>query len=255
LAAPESKTSVDAPIEPSDREAMGRLWSRIAEGDQKARLEVMTSHLGLVKSIAWDVYEKASLGYLEIRDLMQLGAVGLLESISRFEYERGGSFAGFASKRIHGAMLNGLEQYSEYHAQSTFRRRVRKERIDSLAEFGKKDAGNDAFMQMVEATLGLAIGCLLEDTSMYVDEGRNASQNYLGTGELATISDSLRALVSELPEPDRQVIEMHYLAGLPFSKVATLLGLSKGRVSQLHGRAIKSLRILQGRRVSFNAML
>ncbi len=211
------------------------------------------SNLDLVKSIAWDVYRKASLGYVEIRDLIQLGVVGLLESISRFDPAAETSFAGFASKRIRGAMLNGLEKQSEYHAQSAFRRRIRRERLESLAKFGgAADGPSDVFMQMVETALGLAVGYLLEDTTMYVDENRSVGQSYASAGEMAAVSESLKSLVSMLPEPDRQIVELHYFGAVQFSDIAEMMRLTKGRVSQIHARALKVLRKLQSGKIGFN---
>jgi len=237
-----------------DQGANVGLWRRLVEGDQTARRELVMAHLGQVRSIAWDVYEKANLGYLEIRDLMQLGVVGLLEAITRFELSRGVSFAAFAAKRIRGSMLNGLEKHSEYHAQSAFRRRIRRERVESLSgAHGSPSGGSDVFMQMVETAVGLAVGCLLEDTAMYVDESRNADLHHAGTRELSSISASLRSLVALLRDPDRQVIELHYLAGLPFSEVASMLELSKGRISQIHARALQALRSFQSSKTGFVA--
>jgi RNA polymerase sigma factor for flagellar operon FliA len=235
-------------------DASAQAWRRFAGGDIAARRELVMSNLALVRSIAWEIYQKASLGYVEIRDLIQLGVVGLLESISRFDPASGTSFAGFASKRIRGSILNALEKQSEYHAQSAFRRRVRRERLESLSKFGEDaDKSSDVFMQMVETALGLAVGYLLEDTAMYVDENRNAGESfYPSAGELAIVSESLRALVSKLAEPDRQVIELHYLGAVQFSDIADILGVTKGRVSQVHARALKALRKLQSGKAGFN---
>jgi RNA polymerase sigma factor for flagellar operon FliA len=55
--------------------------------------------------------------------------------------------------------------------------------------------------------------------------------------------------VEALPEPERTVVRQHYLHDLLFSQIATMLGLSKGRVSQIHKSALsrlsKSMRVLR----------
>jgi RNA polymerase sigma factor for flagellar operon FliA len=52
----------------------------------------------------------------------------------------------------------------------------------------------------------------------------------------------LHRRVTELPEPERSVVRQHYQHDLPFAEIADLLGLSRGRISQLHKSALGKLR-------------
>jgi RNA polymerase sigma factor for flagellar operon FliA len=54
--------------------------------------------------------------------------------------------------------------------------------------------------------------------------------------------ERLLALMRQLPEPQRQVLEWHYLQGHPFDALAARVGLTKGRISQLHRAALDTLR-------------
>ena len=60
--------------------------------------------------------------------------------------------------------------------------------------------------------------------------------------ELRCLMKSMRSLVDQLADPEGQIIRHHYFHGMQFSDIADLLGLSKSRVSQLHGRALNELR-------------
>lgn len=218
------------------------LWARWRQSaDQAARSALVERYMELVRIIAAAIYRSANYGYVEFRDLVQLGVVGLLESIARFEPRTGGSFAGFARKRIRGSILNGLEEQSEHHAQIAFRRRMRKDRTDSLAESAKVNHRSSPFLQMVEIATGLAVGHMLEGTAMYVDPTPERGA-YSDCSEVHASAESFRYLLAKLPVMQAKVLELHYLNGIQFDEVAALMGLSKGRISQLHSAAILALR-------------
>jgi len=48
--------------------------------------------------------------------------------------------------------------------------------------------------------------------------------------------------VADLSEQERTVIRYHYLQEVPFSEIAALLGLTKGRIAQIHKQALGRLR-------------
>lgn len=214
--------------------------------DLSARERLVTIHMGLVRSISASIYRAHSLGYVDFAELVQLGSVGLLDSIARFDPAHGVSFAAFASKRIRGEILTGLEQTSEVHAQLGYRRRIRKERTASLADSAKAQHGTDVFLQMVDLALGLAVGHMLEGTLMFVDERHEPATE--ASVQVRETSQGFARLIDRLPEAERQVLRYHYLQGFSFTAVAELMGLSKGRISQLHSKALKSLRVLHRNR-------
>lgn len=218
------------------------LWVRWrSSSDQAARGVLVERYMHLVRIIAAAIYRSANYGYVEFRDLLQLGVVGLLESIARFEPRAGASFAGFARKRIRGAILNGLEAQSEHHAQLAFRRRLRKERTKSLMDGAKANHRSSPFLQMVEIATGLAVGHMLEGTAMYVDPASERG-TYNDNSEVHASAEAFRYLLGKLPAMQAKILDLHYLNGVQFDEVAALVGLSKGRISQLHSAAILTLR-------------
>ena len=52
----------------------------------------------------------------------------------------------------------------------------------------------------------------------------------------------LRGALANLPEQEAVVVRQHYDHGLPFAQVAQLMGLSRGRIAQLHRAALERLR-------------
>lgn len=60
--------------------------------------------------------------------------------------------------------------------------------------------------------------------------------------ERSLMSTRLRAAMRQLPERSRLLIQAHYFEHLPFKTLADRLGVSKGRVSQLHHAALADLK-------------
>ena len=52
--------------------------------------------------------------------------------------------------------------------------------------------------------------------------------------------------ISQLPEPERTIVQMHYFQGARFKEIGALLGVSEPRVSQLHTRAMGQLKKILG---------
>jgi RNA polymerase sigma factor for flagellar operon FliA len=60
--------------------------------------------------------------------------------------------------------------------------------------------------------------------------------------ELKQLQQRVRAMVHDLSDQERLVIHRHYLLGISFEEIAEALELSKGRIAQIHRKALRSLR-------------
>jgi len=220
------------------------LWeSMTSRRDHLVRARLILHYLPFARYMARAVQHGAGTDYLSPADFVQFATIGLIEAVDRFDPSHGAPFRAFAEKRIRGAILNGIADASEMHAQLSYRRRLRRERMQDLA--AAKDAKqSDVFANMVEMALGIAVGYMLEGTTMFQQAPDGATLGYGDSGELAARSDMFQALVSHLPDMERAVVELHYWHNLQFSDVASTLGLSRGRISQLHAHALSTLRQL-----------
>lgn len=173
---------------------------------------------------------------------MQLGMVGLLEAIDRYTPARGVRFETFATYRIEGAILNGLPSYSELQRQLALRRDLARERAASLRDAdGQRD--RSALERLADLAISLALGFALEDSGLaYETEGPAEADNAYARVELAQLRRQLAELTGQLPEAEHRVIFRHYFQQQPFDEIAGGMGLTKGRISQLHHAALKRLR-------------
>jgi RNA polymerase sigma factor FliA len=243
----------DAPVAPPrrlqtmntmDEEEERALWRRLREeGDTSAREIILMHYLPFAKILAAKVYSRRRHDEFEFGEYVQFGTVGLLESVSRFDPERGVKFKTFAGRRIIGSILNGLEHLSEKQEQISFRHRLHSQRLESIR--GKQPDGSNSeelFGYLAQVAIGLALGYILEDSGMFQKRNSSYMSNGYASVETSQLRERMNSLLDKLPERERRVLKYHYMNHVPFEEIAGILSVTKGRVSQIHKHAIELLR-------------
>jgi RNA polymerase sigma factor for flagellar operon FliA len=217
-------------------------WRRFAvTRDGRLRERLFERYVGFAKALARRHARRSALRADMREDLEQLAYRGLLEAIDRFDPARGSGFLGFAKPRINGSIVDGIGTLDEDAARVRFRVRRERERLMSLTDNGEiKPAPTQRLSDLVTE---LALGLMLEQTiskagSPLVGNSDNGFDNLAWRETQALLGQR----VGELPEPEQTVVRQHYLNGLLFVEIAAMLGLTKGRVSQLHSAALIKLR-------------
>jgi RNA polymerase sigma factor FliA len=236
--------SSDLQKEPDGKEAA--LWMAFrSHGSTAAREQLFTHHAAFARNIARRHFRERSRGDIDLHDFYQLAYTGLLESLDRFDPRRGTPFRPFAAHRISGSISDGILRMSEVREQMSWRQRLYRERMQSAGETGTVQ---EPIEKLTEIVVGLALGFMLEGTGLFVpdENGRtdvhpNAKTAYdsLAWKEMIT---QLKTELQRLPEREQAILQKHYIDGVGFDGLSSLLGISKGRVSQIHRAALVVLR-------------
>lgn len=254
---------------PETPELAGTLWERWRKDrDDAVRNDLVRHYLPYARMMAATLYGRRTHDDVEFADYLQLAHIGLIEAVERFDPTQGAQFKTFATKRVQGSMLNGLIRLTEKNQQISISMRLRQERMDAIKEAavseslgtsGKGEAGAAAsprnpdklFKYLAEVGIGIALGVLLEDTGMVDAEAFDSSAHapspevsYFRKTEILQLRSVLRGLVEQLSEQQKTVIRHHYLQEIPFDEIATLMKVTRGRVSQLHRQGLLRLREL-----------
>ncbi len=157
-------------------------------------------------------------------DLIAAGMIGLWDAIRRQAGHYDEGFEYYARVRIRGAILD------ELRAQDWLPRRAR-------AALHSPDANSIAPLSVIR----------LEDISEW-EKCRAMSSAASSSSETALqdkrVGEALAKAVELLPARERHIVSMHYFKGVKFKSIGTQLGVSEPRISQLHSRAMKHLRLL-----------
>lgn len=218
------------------------LWRRLRfEQEARCREMLFNTYQALARAIAASEFRRRPAYGLERADFQQLACGGLLEAIDRFDPLRGAPFDAFAKHRIRGAIADGLARSSEAGAQYSHRRRAEVERLRSLSA---EIDSSDSIAALSDVAAALAIGLVAEGAKL-IDETPGGEDRGLDAYEGVSWRDTQLSVLREidrLPDAERTVLQQHYVNSVPFVQIAQLLGVSKGRVSQLHRSAMMRVR-------------
>src|SRR3954468_3185376 len=121
------------------------LWRELrATGDAALRERLLVLHLPYARTIAATLYARRFHDEIEFGDYLQLARVGMLEAVDRFDPARGVQFRTFASRRMQGAILNGIERLTEKQQQIAARQRLRADRVAGVKAIALQQAGAGA---------------------------------------------------------------------------------------------------------------
>jgi len=193
-----------------------------------------------------------------MEDIIQVGTIGLIKAIDRFELARGVEFPTFAMPTIVGEIKRFFRDTSW---SVRVPRRLQELRLD-LAK-----AGDELAQKLDRAPTVAELAERLELTKDEVVEGMAASNAYTASsldaqpeeddaeGALADrigyedhglegieYVESLKPLIAELPPRDRQILSLRFVAGLTQSEIGDELGISQMHVSRLLSRTLMRLR-------------
>jgi RNA polymerase sigma factor for flagellar operon FliA len=220
------------------------LWAAARAGDAQARARLIEGFLPFARIMAAKLYAARIDHDVEFEDYLQYATIGMIESVDRFDPAFGAQFKTFAAHRIQGAVSNGLEQLSEKRQQVATRKRLLAERRDNAG--AALDPGGDLFQQLADVAVGLALGFVLDGAGDAAEPEEPVPAHPYGAIEMAQLRTRLQALLSTLPQRERLVIKYHYLNQVPFNQIADSMGITKGRVSQIHHNALALLRKAMG---------
>jgi len=102
--------------------------------------EAVELYGGWIKQVALHV--KARMPWAELDELIQWGVVGMLEARERFQPDKGQSFKAFVTKRVRGAMLDGLRREGTHQ-------RHRNEASQEMAGVGEPAAPDDPLREVI----------------------------------------------------------------------------------------------------------
>ena len=226
------------------------LWPAYrATRDESVRARLVVQYMEFARMLAARMYGRRTYEGLEFDDYLQLARVGLLEAIDRYDPDGGAKFETFATRRINGAILNGIATYSELQEQVAARRRVEAERLDGL--HGEAPRHGDAaalFAYLADLAVGLAVGFALEGTALVHDDSASSTSHPYDGLALKQMRTRLKEVLATLPDRQRKVLTWHYLEQRSFDEIGAALNVSRGRISQLHKQALDALRQQWGNR-------
>ena len=215
------------------------LWPTKDEHWPRKRQAIFALHRQWSQAVALKTYRTYYVSGLGRQDYIQYASIGLLESIDRYEPNRGVGFRSYAVKRIRGAILTNIAKFSEESSFGVWRKRQISDRLQSLTK--QQGSTTEPERLVIETILDLATSFLIEE-ELDLTLAQQEEHSDLNGFESDALVHNITATFEGLPQNMREVMELHYTEHKSFSDIAKQIGLSLGRVSQIHSSAIETIR-------------
>ena len=225
------------------------------EGDLHARETLIEQYMSLVRSLA----RRYSYRGEQLDDLVQIGAIGLIKAIDRFDLDRGVELTTYATPNIIGEIKRhfrdkgwavrvprGLQELNVQLSRLVESLTVDLGRSPTIPELAKA-AGveEEAVLEALES--GRAYASLSLSTGSGGDgEDDLDPMDSIGTEERQFEVSEDRAVLAPgfrvLDERERKIVQLRFFDGLTQSQIAQQVGISQMHVSRLIRRSLEKIR-------------
>ena len=215
------------------------------------RAALIERHLPLVTFMARKFADRGE----PLDDLIQVGTIGLIKAIDRFEISKGFEFSTFATPTIVGEIKRHfrdktwavrvprrLQELGASVTKATTELTQRLDRSPTPKEIAKHlgitvdDVAEALESNAAYSTVSLDV---TSETSTSIGETFGALDEAL---EGVEYRESLKPLLSQLNDREKRILQMRFFDNLSQSQIATELGISQMHVSRILNKVLTHLR-------------
>jgi RNA polymerase sigma-B factor len=220
----------------------------------RARGELVELHLPLVEHCARRFLNRGE----PFEDLVQVGTIGLIKAVDRFDDERGVEFSTYATPTILGEIKR---HFRDKGWAIRVPRRLQELRmsIASATSALSQTLGRSPTPAEVAQRLGIGVEEVMEglesanaystlslDAGDGGDDGLGSMLDTMGSTDEALdhveIRESIRPLIEALPAREKQILLLRFFRQMTQSQIAEEVGISQMHVSRLLTRTLAELR-------------
>ena len=230
----------------------------IVKNDASYRDQLITEYLPYVKRIVHRIAVHLP-STIDIDDLMNVGVIGLIQAVDRYDPGRDNKFMTYAVFRIKGAVLSELRS-RDFLSRSN-RRKIRD--LENACLKLEQKLGREVDDGEVAQELGIAVDQVYRTKQMssisfisFEELGFSSrdekekllsylidnDDNALTLTRLKELKEAVAKAIEKMPEKEKLVISLYYLEELTMKETGKVLNITESRVSQIHSQAILRLR-------------
>ena len=233
------------------QEEMRELIARAQSGDDDARKKMIEGNTRLV----WSIVQRFSSRGVELDDLFQIGCIGLMKSVDKFDLKYEVKFSTYAVPMIIGEIQRFLRDDGMVKVSRSIRELNFK--IRHATENYMKTNEKPPSMAELAEILDVSIDDIIMATDAMRDPASLHEQLYENDGDSVTLMDQMRDEKSQLPfdyiplkevlkrlgKREQSIIYLRYFVDLTQTEIAERLGISQVQVSRLEKKILAQLKV------------
>ncbi|MGM9951479.1 MAG: SigF/SigG family RNA polymerase sporulation sigma factor [Lysinibacillus sp.] len=233
------------------QEEMRDLIARAQNGDAAARKRMIEGNTRLV----WSIVQRFSSRGIELDDLFQIGCIGLMKSVDKFDLKYEVKFSTYAVPMIIGEIQRFLRDDGMVKVSRSIRELNFKIRhaTENYMKVNEKHPSMAELADMLEVT----VDEIIMATDAMRDPASLHEQLYENDGDSVTLMDQMRDEKSQLPfdyiplkevlkrlgKREQSIIYLRYFVDLTQTEIAERLGISQVQVSRLEKKILAQLKV------------
>lgn len=222
------------------------------QGDKEARNRVVTENVGLV----WSIVRRFLGRGHEAEDLFQIGTIGLMKAIDKFDLTYEVRFSTYAVPMITGEIKrflrdDGMIKVSRSLKETAAKIRLVREELES--KYGREptieDIGKVLELAKEEIVLALESGAEVESLYKTIYQGDGNAIFLIDKIEQSDDESdnminhiALKEVMETLDDKEKNIITLRYFKEKTQTEIAQQLGISQVQVSRLERKILKTMR-------------
>ena len=225
------------------------LLERVRNGDKAAADKLVEDNIGLVRSV---VKRFIGRGY-DADDLFQIGSIGLIKAVRKFDPSFGVMFSTYAVPMIMGEIRRFLRDDGAVKVSRSLKEKAAKGK--KYEELLRKELGREPTISEISHRSGIsseelveAFSAMTPPESIYAESQEN--ENIRKIDRLGTVSHEeeivnhvmLQNILNRLEPRERQIILLRYFKGKTQSETARVFGVSQVQISRIERNTLNKIR-------------
>lgn len=228
------------------------LIGRAHQGDKEARDTLFEENVGLIYSVA-----RRFLGRgVEMEDLFQIGSIGLLKAVDKFDLSYDVKFSTYAVPMIAGEIKRFLRDDGMLKVSRSLKENHY--RVFQIRESLERTLGREPTLSELAGELGMPMEELVMTLESQIEVESLQKTIYQGEGTEISLMDKLpekenqqeivldkiflEEILNTLEPKERQLIYMRYFKDMTQTEIAGELGVSQVQVSRMEKKILEGLR-------------
>ena len=228
------------------------LIQRAHDGDKEARDILVEENVGLV----WSIVRRFQNRGVEPEDLFQIGTIGLIKAVDKFDCSYEVCFSTYAVPMITGEIKRYLRDDGILKVSRSLKETAAK--AYRIREQQEKQTGREPTTQEIARELGISPEELMEAMDSYVQVESLQQTIYQGEGNTILLLDKLeekdrqeekvldrivlKEVLETLEAKERTIIYLRYFAGKTQAEIGKKMGMSQVQVSRTEKKVLERTR-------------
>lgn len=230
---------------------MRELIAKAQNGDKEARKQMIEGNTRLV----WSIVQRFSSRGVELDDLFQIGCIGLMKSVDKFDLSYDVKFSTYAVPMIIGEIQRYLRDDGMVKVSRSIRELNFKIR-HATEEYMKENESPPTIVELAEL-LDVSVEEIVLASDAMRDPASLHEQIFESEGDSITLMDQMRdekstipfdyvivkEMLAKLDKREQAIIYLRYYVDLTQTEIAQRLNISQVQVSRIEKRILSQLKI------------